>query len=188
LQVELLDARTGISHGSTNTAADGAFDLGAPAPGLYFLRVTPTERAPGGAGNVPIEVDARAAHAEMELEFGWTSCGVHYSARHECPRQELNITSLSGQVLDPAGASIGRATLRLFNMQREIVEQLTCDEAGRFLSKKQLDGNYELVVSAPGFTTLRQTVQAARPKVEVLPTTMQIQLGIFGACPHATVR
>jgi hypothetical protein len=91
-------------------------------------------------------------------------------------------------VLDPAGASIGRATLRLFNMQREIVEQLTCDEAGRFLSKKQLDGNYELVVSAPGFTTLRQTVQAARPKVEVLPTTMQIQLGIFGACPHATVR
>lgn len=192
LQVELLDARTGRSQKSTQTTDGGAFNLGTPTPGLYFLRVTPTDLASEGgnriAGDIPIEVDQHAAQLELELDFGWTSCGVTYIARHTCQQQELNISSLSGQVLDPTGASIPRATVRLFNPDRKIAEQLTSDEEGQFVSTKPLRGDYELVVSATGFTSLQQTVQVTRPKDAARPAKLRIQLGIAGSCTHATIQ
>ncbi|MBL8236836.1 MAG: carboxypeptidase regulatory-like domain-containing protein [Bryobacterales bacterium] len=192
LQVELLDARTGVSRGTTQTTGDGAFNLRTPPPGLYILRVTPTDLAPEGgiriAGIVPVEVDQRAAIVNLDLDFGWTSCGVTYVASHTCPRPELSLTALSGQVLDAAGAPIARATVRLRNSGRDVVEQLTSDEEGRFASAKQFDGNYELAVSATGFASLRQPVRAALPEDAARPQPLRIQLGIGGTCSYAAVR
>ncbi len=192
LQVELLDARTGRPERSAVTTGDGAFDLGKAAPGLYFLRVTSSgpvsEDGARAAGIVPIEVDPKAAALEMELEFSWTSCGMVYVARHSCPRQELRIAGFSGQVLDSSGASIAGATVRLFDTNREMAEELTSGDGGRFGSQKPLEGDYELVVSRPGFTPLRQLVRAIRPGEAAQLTELRIELGVAGSCSLAAVR
>ena len=192
LQVELLDARTGRMQKRTQTTRDGAFDLGTPAPGLHFLRVTPTGLAPQGGtretGIIPVELDQQAEQLDLDLELGSTSCGFQYVARHTCPQQELSMTSLRGQVYDLSGASIPRATISLFNKDRKIAEQLTTDEQGRFLSTKQFEGHYELVVGHMGFTSLRQSMQARRQSSEEPPATLRIQLGVTGTCSHAALR
>jgi hypothetical protein len=191
LNVELLDARTGSSLQSTRTIGEGAFNLETPPPGQYLLRVTPTEKDTedrfGDAGLVPVEVDERAPHSELTLDFGATSCGMTYAATHACPRQELHITGLSGRVLDASGVSIPRATIRLFHTGREIVEQLSSDEEGKFVSTERFDGTYELTVNAPGFTSLWQTVQATQPKGDARPSMLRIELGVTGSCTHAAV-
>lgn len=192
LEVQLLEARTGRVLTSTRSTGGGAFRLDTPTPGLYFLRVRAVElgtgEAGGLAGSVPVEVDPRAADVEMDLEFGSTSCGVHYAANHTCPRQEIHPGSLGGQVLDSGGAPIARATVWLLQGDRAVAEHLASDGAGRFVSGKTLDGRYELVVSAPGFTTLRQPVQFARPQDAARPSTLRIELGVLGACSQAAVR
>lgn len=189
LRVELWDERTGRTLQTSRTRADGAFHLATPPPGPYVLRVTPEGRsAEAGhrdAASIPLAVDPRAAQPELDLEFGWTSCGVSYVSRHTCPASKLRRTSLRGQVLDASGASIPRATVLLFDSERRIAEQLTSDEAGRFASAKEFAGSYELVVSMEGFTTLRQPVQATRPQGEAPSAPLRIQLGVTGACSHA---
>lgn len=191
LRVEILDARTGRPTRSTQTTGAGAFNLGTPKPGLYFLQVTLADGTMEGGmpitGIVPVEVDQRAAHGELEVDLGWTSCGLWYVASHTCRREELIVTGLSGQVIDPSGASIPRAAVRLFNAERKIEEQLVSDEQGRFVSSKQLDGRYELVVKAPGFTSLRQKVQINKPGHSDRPMTLRIELGIAGSCSNAAV-
>lgn len=144
-----------------------------------------SDDASGPTGFVPVEVDPRAADHELELEFGFTSCGVNFVALHTCPRQELHLSNSGGQVRDAGGTPIAGATVRLFQGDRAIAEELTSDEAGRFVSRKPLDGNYELVVSAPGFSSLRQAVQFARRQDTARPTTLRIELGLPGACSQA---
>lgn len=191
LQVDLVDARTGKLQESTQTTSEGEFVLKTPQPGLYFLRVTPKSLTPAGggrvAGKVPIRVASHAAQVDLELDFGWSSCGVTYVALHACPQEELSIAHLSGEVVDPTGASIARATVRLFNSDRTIAEQLTSDEEGRFVSAKPLDGSYELTVSATGFTSLRQMVRGFVPKDGVRPASLRIRLGL-GYCSLATAQ
>lgn len=192
LRVDLLDARTGKLQKSVQSSPSRAFNLGIPTPGLYLLRVSPIDTASDGAirfaGTVPVEVDPKAAYPELDLEFGWTSCGVTVTPLHTCPRQDLNTTSLSGQVLDPSGASIARAAISLFNTNHEIAEQLTSDEDGRFASPKQFDGDYDLIVTSPGFTTLRQPLHAIRSNAAARPSPLRIQLGIAGACSSAATQ
>jgi hypothetical protein len=189
LQVEILDARTGRPLKSTRTTEAGAFNLETPRPGLYLLRVTPADGPMEGgtpiAGIVPVEVEQRAASRELELDFTVTSCGVWYAASHTCPRQELIVTGLSGQVLDPSGAAIPRAIVRVFNTDREIAEQLVSNEQGQFVSSKELEGRYVLVISAPGFSSLRQMVQINKPGHSDRPMTLRIELGIAGSCSLA---
>jgi hypothetical protein len=191
LQVDLLDARTGKLQESTQTTSEGAFALKTPGPGLYFLRVTPTNSAPEGgiraAVKIPIRVESHAPQLDLELDFGWSSCGVTYVALHACSQQELSIPYLSGQVVDTAGTSIARATVRLFNGDRTIAEQLTSDEEGRFVSTKPLNGSYELTVAATGFTSLRQKVRGSVPKDGVRPASLRIRLGL-GDCSLATAQ
>ncbi len=193
LHVKLLDGRSGQLLQSTRTSgAAGAFHLATPPPGNYLLLVRPAGRVAGGlfrgASVVPVEVDERAPHPKMTLDFGETPCELTYVATHACPRQQLKVTGLSGLLHDASGASIPRASVRLFNPKGEVVEALTSDELGRFASMKRFDGDYELTVTAPGFTSLWQVVQSTHPADGVRPSALRIELGVAGACTHAAVQ
>jgi hypothetical protein len=189
LQIELLNARTGRSLKTMRSSRNGGFDLGKTEPGLYILRASRTdlaiERGERLSGNILVEVDPLAAKFELDLEIGWTSCGLMYVERHTCPQENLSIETLSGQVLDPSGASIAGATISLYTPDRVIVDQRISDEQGYFESPKQLKGTYELIVSRSGFTPLRRSVNASGSKDEDLPTALGIKLGIAGACSSA---
>lgn len=189
IQIELLDARTGRSQKKIQSSESGAFDIGKTEPGLYVLRVSGSDpsifKGQPISGNILVEMDPLAPQSELDLEIGWSSCGMHYVERHTCPQEELSIETLSGQVLDASGASIARAALSLYNTERQIVEQQISDEKGNFSSSKQLNGTYQLIVSSPGFTPLRRTVKAAGPKDKDRPTTLGIKLGVAGACSNA---
>jgi hypothetical protein len=124
----------------------------------------------------------------MTIDFGETSCGVTYVGTHACPRQAVNINGLLGVVLDASGASIPRASVLLFHTSGEVPEELTSDETGRFASTKRFDGDYELTITAPGFTSLRQMARATHPRDGENPSALRIELGVAGACTHAAVQ
>lgn len=191
IQIELLDARTGSRIRTIQSAGNGAFDLGRAKPGLYVLRLSRTDLAMGRverlSGNILIAVDPLAPQSELDLEIGWSSCGMHYVERKTCPQEELTISSLIGQVLDPSGASIGRAKLSIYHQDRVLMEQQISDEKGYFASTKQLNGTYELIISSPGFTPLRQTVRASGAQDKGRPSALRVQLGVAGSCSHAAV-
>jgi hypothetical protein len=191
IQIELLDARTGRSQKKIQSSESGAFDFGKTEPGLYVLRVSGSYpsifKGQPLSGNILVEVDPLAPQSELDLEIGWSSCGIHYVDRHTCPREDLSIETLTGQVLDPSGASIARAVVSLYNTEQQIAEQQVSDEIGNFSSTKQLNGTYQLIISSPGFTPLRRTVKASSPKGKERPARLEVQLGVAGACSNAAL-
>lgn len=177
-QLELLDPKTGKQLQTTQTSPDGRFQLKTPPPGLYFLQLTQT-------GTIPIEIDPTSPYPDLDLALGESSCGFYFTARHTCTQPELNITTLTGQVLEPAGAPIGPASVTLSHKNGELAEQLFTDKQGRFTSPTPLEGHYQLTVIAPGFTPVRQAVHAIRNSQ---PTPLRVQLGIMGSCSQATLQ
>jgi hypothetical protein len=62
--------------------------------------------------------------------------------------------ALTGEVLDLSGAVIPEAALGLTNEETNTVLSATSDDLGRFSSLLLAPGNYQLVVSKPGFRLL----------------------------------
>jgi hypothetical protein len=65
--------------------------------------------------------------------------------------------SISGTLLDPSGAAISGATLKLVNMGLQTNYQAISDKQGFYSFPNLPVGHYELTISADGFTTQRKT-------------------------------
>jgi hypothetical protein len=65
--------------------------------------------------------------------------------------------SISGTVVDPTGAVVAGATLRLVNTAQHTVYQVISDKQGIYSFPNLPVRHYELTISAPGFATQRKT-------------------------------
>lgn len=64
--------------------------------------------------------------------------------------------SLTGQVSDPTGAAIANATVTLKNVDTDSLQTTTSNNAGVYLLKPVMPGNYTLTIAAKGFAAYVQ--------------------------------
>jgi len=166
-QVKLLDAKSGRLLDARPAAK---FDFGPRPAGLYFLDF--------GPGLLLVDLNPDSALNHLDLELSLTSCGVTFLNRHECPAFSLQVPTLTGQLADPAGASISGAPLQLTNAAGETTTQ-TSGPDGHFTWPPLPAGNYRLAMHSPGFHALTITVKI---DPEAPAVARQFRLGILGAC------
>src|SRR6266404_942142 len=71
-------------------------------------------------------------------------------------RAQVSGATLSGTITDPSGASIVGARVVIANKATGVSRDVTSDSAGYYLAPNLLPGNYEVTVSASGFSATRQ--------------------------------
>ena len=64
--------------------------------------------------------------------------------------------SLTGQISDPTGAAIANATVTLKNVDTDSLQTTTSNNAGVYLLKPVMPGNYTLTIAAKGFAAYVQ--------------------------------
>lgn len=190
LSVDLLDGISARKLDTVLTTEKGEFSFQSAAPGLYFLRLNPSgpmswSREPiSGLMAIAVERNANADHVDLDL--GWTSCGLWYADGSKCPQNDLQMEQLSGQVVDAGGKAISKADI--FLIAGKLVEHLQSDSSGKFASARALSGTYRLLVTRAGFTPLRRTLQASSTGNSRPSSVLMVQLGLFGTCSTATLQ
>jgi hypothetical protein len=192
LSLDLLEGNSRRRLKSLPTTDSGEFNFESAAPGLYFLSLKPSGLM-GSSGEqitglVAVAVDRGAPTDHLDVDLGWTSCGLWYADRSQCPQSDLQTEQLSGQVLDSSGAAIPDAKILLFDPAETLVERLQSDNAGKFTSLHSLAGTYQLVVSSAGFTPLRRTLHAEPTGNPTRVSVLTVQLGVSGSCSAADLQ
>jgi len=156
LSVSLLEGMSGKEIASTHTDDEGRFSFGdSVSPGMYFLRLNPSGLAAWSGeqieGLIGIEISPKAQQADVDVDFGWSSCGLEYREQRKAP--DIQTDQLCGAITDPAGAAISGANVWLLPAEAadRILGHTTSDPAGRFVLPTQLGGEYRLLVRSPGF-------------------------------------
>ena len=189
LSLDLLEGRSGQRLKSLQTTDSGEFNFESAAPGLYFLSLKPSGLK-GWSGDqitglIAVAIDPHAPTDHLDVDLGWTSCGLWYADRNQCSQGDLKIEQLSGQVLDASGAVIPDAKILLFDSGGTLIERLQSDGAGKFTSPHSLAAAYELVVSRAGFTPLHRTVHAEPTGNSKSLSSLIVKLGVAGSCSTA---
>jgi len=81
--------------------------------------------------------------------------------------------TLRGQVIDPSGASVPNASVKLTNPNAEISTRTT-DANGAFEIANLQPGNYNLAVSVTGFATKEQTLQITAGQILQLAVSLDV--------------
>jgi Carboxypeptidase regulatory-like domain/Putative zinc-finger len=84
--------------------------------------------------------------------------------------------TLSGVIVDPAGASIPNASVVVTNSVNQAVHRTTTDSAGRYTVDQLDPGNYTLQAEAPGFTPQQVSGLALNP-AQRRQTNLTLALG-----------
>jgi Carboxypeptidase regulatory-like domain/TonB-dependent Receptor Plug Domain/TonB dependent receptor len=83
--------------------------------------------------------------------------------------------TLSGSVMDASGATIPAAQISIKNVATGVTRSVTTDGAGFYIAPNLLPGNYDLEVSASGFSTLQSKgITLTVGAQQVLNLTMQV--------------
>jgi len=176
LTLELIEPLSGRILKSVETDESGSFDFPGIAPGLYLLSVTPPN------GLIPVDVEPGAATASLDLDLGFSSCGLQYMDRKQCPRPELHLQHLEGRVIDATEAALPFAEITLLGPGDKVVERTYSIGAGSFPSLDVADGTYQLVVRRNGFTPLRSILTLDSNGAS---SPLEVQLGVLGFCSSA---
>jgi Carboxypeptidase regulatory-like domain len=165
----------------------GVFDLGAPEPGLYFMKLNPPHQGdwePQGDIAVLVKPEAKR---DLTLAVAETSCGLQYS--EVCVAPMVTTRRLSGTVTDSNGAEISDATLELWPSNRSdqsSVKVINPDSKGHFYIANVSSGSYSLNVSSTGFAPviIPVTVDPAAPT----DVAVQLQMNVLGSvCSDAKI-
>jgi hypothetical protein len=192
LALDLLEGLSGRRLRAFETTDKGEFSLEDAPAGLYFLNLNPSGLK-GWSGQqitgqiaVAVNRDAQADH--LDLDLGWSSCGLYYANSSTCPQRDVRIGQFSGRVVDSSGAIIARARILLLDPFGVLVEQLQSDNEGKFAASRALAGAYELVVSRLGFSPYRRTVHVEATAEPSRRSFFTVQLGVLGNCSSAEVQ
>jgi hypothetical protein len=155
-------------------------------------------------GRIAVSVETDAPSDHLDVELGWTSCGLRYTDLIPCPPAELHIGRLQGRVvgpagsmvrrgedlrrhtavpIDPAGPALADAEVLLVDPSGRVIERLKTDRSGEFASTRVLAGACQLLVRSAAFGTYRARVFAEEDVSR--PTSLRIQLGRQGSCSAA---
>ncbi len=165
--LELIEGISGHVVDAATSDSKGRFSFKVDVPpGIYFLRVDPSGiRASDGEqieGAIPIELRADADHDSLDLELGWTSCGLTYAQRESEP--DLKVDKICGDIADPEGGAIGRAQIFLMDAEdnSKILDQVASDPNGKFAFEEENNRSYEMIIKSPGFRTSVRVVHLIR--------------------------
>ncbi len=98
--------------------------------------------------------------------------------------QNAATTSLAGTVADATGGRVVNASLELVNRGTHLTKRSSSGAQGRFLFILIPPGIYDLTVSAPGFSSVKQ--EGITLDVDV-PGTVHVSLAVAGAAQQVTV-
>jgi Carboxypeptidase regulatory-like domain len=164
LSLSLLEGVSGRVIETTQTDSKGRFRFAnAVTSGIYFLQLTPSElRASDGEqieGMIPIEINPNAAQDVIDLDLGWSSCGLGYAQRAKSP--EMKVSKVCGDVTDAMGAVISNSRVMLLanSENGEILEQTRSGTDGQFALSEHDEGTYQLLVKSPGFQPFVQVMR-----------------------------
>jgi len=163
LSLSLLEGVSARVIRTVLTDSKGDFHFPDEVPsGIYFLRLDPTDlRGWSGEqmqGMIPIEISPNAKQETIDLDIGWSSCGLTYAQRE--PRPEVKLRKICGDVVDVEGAAMSNARVLLFaNGEGRAVEQTETGATGRFAFQETPKGTYQLLIKSPGFQPFIQAVR-----------------------------
>jgi hypothetical protein len=156
LSLSLLEGVSARVIETAQTDSKGGFSFaGATPSGIYFLRLNPSNLRgwDGGQieGMIPIEINPKATQDVLDLDLGWSSCGLGYAQRAKSP--EMKASKLCGDVADATGAVISNAQVVLLanGENAEIIEETRSGTIGEFALREQDGGTYQLLVKSAGF-------------------------------------
>ena len=92
--------------------------------------------------------------------------------------------SLTGQVSDPSGAAVNNATVSLKNVDTDYLQTATSNNAGVYLLKPVMPGNYTLTIAAKGFAAY---VQKGIVITANLYATQDVQLKLASAANETVI-
>ncbi len=161
----------------------GAFDFEITEPGLYFLSLKPSGLVEI-SGSIAVEVVRNAVADHLDIDMGWTDCGLWYVDRSQ---RELRLDRLTGRIADSNRGAISDSDIFLLESSGKLVERIHPDNEGSFSSPRSLNGTYQLLVSRPGFTPLRTTLRAEAEPGTTRNQSLAVKLGVGGACSDAIV-
>jgi hypothetical protein len=156
ISVSLLEGISGREIETTKTDSKGRFNFTNEIPsGIYFLRLNRSGlRGWSGEqmeGLIAIEVTGEAKWNALDLDLGWSSCGLSYAQREI--DSELKLDKICGAIADSEGAVVSNAQVMLLanDENAKIFEQTKSETNGQFALREQPDGTYQLLVKSPGF-------------------------------------
>jgi hypothetical protein len=183
--LQLVHGLNGSLESRLLTDETGRFDLGSPAPGLYFIKVDPSLPGPWEPrGTIPVVVKA-GSKRELVVALGESSCGMEYS--EVCGAPAVTVSHVEGNVTDPQGAAIGRANIELFlsnSKDQAALKTATPDSDGHFTMADVAPGDYQLRISSTGFAPLFISIKVGLKASADGP--LNLKLGMLGgACPNS---
>ena len=104
-----------------------------------------------------VSLSALALGQHGSSKDGKTACTPQTKITRTKATSNPNEKALSGTVLDPIGAVIPRAKVRLANSQTKETRETTTNDEGRFEFSPVAPGNYSLTLELTGFKNLKIT-------------------------------
>ena len=112
----------------------------------------------------------------------WVGLACFLSALTALP-QSINSGTVLGTVIDPSGAVIAGAMVRLQNSVTGYMQSVTTDSSGAFRFNNVPQNNYRLTVDAPGFTAANRNLDVRN----AVPITLAIPLTVAAETTSVTV-
>jgi hypothetical protein len=185
LSISLVEGASARVIETTQSDSKGQFSFSAEVPsGIYYLRLNPSGiRGWDGEqiqGTIPIEVSSAGNQDALDLDLGWTSCGLSYAQRVSEP--DLKVHKICGDVTDTEGGVVDKAQVLLLADKdvAEVLEQTKSGRMGEFAIEERNEGSYQLIVKSPGFRPSLRVLHvepAASP--QGCPQPIHIRLGVM---------
>ena len=130
----------------------GEFDLGIPAPGFYFMKLQDLQSPNRELDPIPVLI-LEGPKRELTLASRETSCGMQYAEVRTVPTK--TVSHVGGKIFDDSGAVIGRAQIELLQAPaKRVLATVTSDQKGHFDFQYMPDGEYQLRITALGFSPI----------------------------------
>ncbi len=156
LSLSLLEGISSRVIAETTSDSRGRFNFAEHvSPGLYFLRLNRSGLRGWSSeqieGRIAIEISESAKRDALDLDIGWSSCGLTYG-QHETSGV-LTLAKVCGEITDSMGADIANARVLLMpsNEEGKVLEQTASGRDGRFTFSERPEGDYRLLIKSPGF-------------------------------------
>lgn len=123
----------------------------------------------------------------MDLDLGWSSCGLSYADRTRCAQPVFNIAEVCGNVVDSAGAAISKADIWIVKTDdtSKIVSHIKSDSNGYFALPKSLSVKYTLIIKAVGFNPWFGQIDIGDTGSNKCKRPLKVTLGIMSECSKA---
>jgi hypothetical protein len=155
LSLRLFEGFSGRVIETVQSDAAGKFRFPVDVPsGIYYIELRSSVVSgtydEEHVGTFPIEIDAAAAQDGIDIDFGWSDCGLHYQPKVIMP--DLTVNKICGDITDTGGRFAERVQLLLLaeGGQTKFLEQALSGPNGEFALKEQREGTYQLILRPRG--------------------------------------